>query len=303
MKKFLAPLTVILIIFIGISTSCKERKTRTVEPEITFSVGEPDSTQADLPEEKREIFYGLLTPVEISQIFGRLGATYSPELINDDGNGNDYLSSSKAALNLGVYGVDLSYLKMFNMNSEMVHYMIVVRSLSNKLGIPVDYLTDPINKLENNMSDADSVLIHVNTAYKRIEDHLRLDGRESTAGLMVLGGWIEALYIATELLIDTEEPDPEVVARIAEQKYTLNTLLSFLKNYYDDPVVVYYTKKLKFLKKYFDRFEIYFDKNDLEIDEENQVLKASKSEMTITKQNLTDIRNYAKKMREETVGI
>ena len=92
-------------------------------------------------------------------------------------------------------------------------------------------------------------LIYVNTAYKRIEDHLKVDDRESTAGLMVLGGWIEALYIACELIDDTKNLDPEVVARVAEQKYTLNTLLSFLKNYYDDPVVVYYTKKLKFLKE------------------------------------------------------
>ena len=245
----------------------------------------------------------MLTPVEISQIFNRVGAIYTPELLNDQDKGNNYLSSSKAALNLGVYGVDLSYLKMFDMNAEMVQYLIVVRSLSNKLGIPIDYLTGPINDLEDNMSDSDSVLAHVNNAYKRIEDHLKVDGRESTAGLMVLGGWIEALYIATELLLDTEEPDPEVVARVAEQKYTLNTLLSFLKNYYDDPVVVYYTKKLKFLKKYFDKFEIYFDKNDLEIDRDKQVLKANKSELTITRQNLTDIRNYAKKMREETVGI
>jgi hypothetical protein len=303
MKNSIAPFIAIIILLVGFCTSCNDKTPRTVETEITYAYGMPDSTQADVPEEKREIFYGLLTPVEISQIFSRLETSYNPEILNDNDNSNDYLSSSKAALNLGVYGVDLSYLKMFDMNSEMIQYMMVVRSLSNKLGIPLDYLTEPINNLEGDMSDSDSVLIYVNDAYKRIENHLKVDGRESTAALMVLGGWIEALYIATELLLDTEEPDPEVVARVAEQKYTLNTLLSFLKNYYDDPVVVYYTKKLKFLKKYFDRFEIYFEHNDLEIDRDKRVLKARKSELTITRQNLTDIRNYAKKMREETVGI
>lgn len=298
-------LLTILLVFILIFTlvSCKDRTHKQAKPEITFSIDKTDSTQTDMPEPKREIFYGLLTPVEISEIFTRLGAVYSPEILNDHDNSNDYLSSSKAALNLGVYGVDLSYLKMFDMNSEMVHYMAVVRNLSNKLGIPIDYLTNPINELDKGMEDTDSVLTYVNDAYKLIENHLKTDGRESTAGLMVLGGWIEALYIASELLLETEEPDPEIVARVAEQKYTLNTLLSFLKNYYDDPVVVYYTKKLKFLKKYFDKFEIYFDKNDLEIDRDHQLLKASKSEMTITKQNLIDIKDYVKKMRDETVGI
>jgi hypothetical protein len=111
------------------------------------------------------------------------------------------------------------------------------------------------------------------------------------------------LYISTDLLLDTENPDPEVVQRIAEQKYTLNTLLSFLKNYYDDPVVVYYTKKLKYLKKYFDKFDIYFKKDDLEIDRDKQVLKASGSDMTITKETLKDIKDYARSMREETINL
>lgn len=302
MRRFLPSFLIVLILIIAVG-SCKNVRQRQIDPEITFTVDRTDSNETNLPEAKREIFYGLLTPVEIGQIFDRLGAVYTPELLNDKGNGNDYLSSSKAALNLGVYGVDLSYLKMFDLNGEMVRYMVVVRSLSNKLGIPLEYLTRPIEELEKGMSDSDSVLNYVNDAYKKIEEHLKIDDRESTAGLIVLGGWIEALYIATELLLETEEPDPEIVARVAEQKYTLNTLLSFLKNYYDDPVVVYYTKKLKFLKKYFDRFEIYFDKHDLEIDKSNQILKASKSEMTITRQNLKDIKDYVKKMRDETVGI
>jgi len=302
MKRILFSSLVLIILLISFS-SCSQKKNRKVEPDITFSINSSDSTSNDIPDEKREIFYGLLTPVEISAIFDRLGATYTPEILNDNSRGNDYLSSSKAALNLGVYGVDLSYLKMFGLNAEMMKYMVAVRSLSSKLGIPIDYLTQPIEQLENNLNDPDSILDYVNTAYKRIENHLRVDDRESTAGLMVLGGWIEALYIACELIDESKGLDPEVVARVAEQKYTLNSLLSFLKNYYDDPVVVYYTKKLKFLKRYFDKFEIYFDKTDLEIDEESQVLKASRSEMTITRQNLKDIKDYVKKMREETVGI
>lgn len=283
--------------------ACNVQHTGEIEFTPTFSTLEPDSVASNVPAEKREIFYGILTPVEISNIFNRLGALYTPEILNDENKAGDYLSSSKAALNLGIYGVDLSYLKMFNLNTEMVHYMISVRSLSNKLGIPPDYLTKPIEELENSMGDSDSILVFVNNSYKRIEDHLRETGQESTAGLMVLGGWIEALYISTELLLDLSNPDPEIVERIAEQKYTLNTLLSFLKNYYDDPVVVYYTKKLKFLKKYFDKFDIYFQSGDLEIDCSRKVLKATGSEMTITTETLSDIKNYIRNMRNETVEI
>ena len=114
----------------------------------------------------------------------------------------------------------------------------------------------------------------MNDAYTKMEAHLRESGRESTAGLMIMGGWVEAMYIATQLVYNPDKPDPEVIQKIAQQKYTLTTLLSFLKNYYDDPVVVYYSKKLKYLKNYFDSFDIYFKKGDLEIDTAKQVFRS-----------------------------
>jgi len=302
MKKILSALIVLPAIAM-LLTHCTSRQPAELPFSPTFSTLRSDSVASEVPAEKREIFYGILTPVEMATIFSRLGALYTPEILNDADNARDYLSSSKAALNLGIYGVDLAYLKMFNLNSEMARYMISVRSLSNRLGIPPDYLTRPVEELENNMGDSDSILVFVNNSYRRVENHLRRNSQESTAGLMVLGGWMEALYISTQLLLDTENPDPEVVERIAEQKYTLNSLLSLLKNYYDDPVVVYYTKKLKFLKKYFDRFDIYFQEGDLEIDRSKQVLRATGSEMTITRETLLDIKNYAERMRSETVGF
>ena len=74
-----------------------------------------------------------------------------------------------------------------------------------------------------------------------------------------------------------------------------------MRNYYDDPVVVYYTKKLIFLKKYFDTFDIYFKIGDLKIDTSRKVLEASGCDMTISTETLNNIRNYVAKLREEMV--
>ena len=129
-------------------------------------------------------------------------------------------------------------------------------------------------------------------------------GKEEEKALQDLWLWEDGLKqcsIATQLVYNPEKPDPEVVQKIAEQKYTLTTLLSFLKNYYDDPVVVYYTKKLKYLKNYFDSFDIYFKKGDLEIDTAKQVFRSSGSEMTVTVETLNKIRDYVSKLRTEMV--
>jgi hypothetical protein len=260
------------------------------------------AVEEPVPPEKREIFYGLLTPIEVCNIFNRLGIPYDEASLNPVTNSENYLSSFKTALNLGVYGVDLGYLKIFRKNQDMFNYMLTVRELAGRLSIPESYITDPIRQVETDMDDSDSIMVIMNRAYKKIEDHLRVDGREGTVGLMLMGGWIEALYLATSLTYDETNPDPEVVQKIAEQKYTLNSLLSLMKNYYDDPMVVFYTKKLLFLRRYFDTFDIYFRTGDLEIDTVRQTLVSSGSEMTVTVQTLNNIRDYVAQLRNEIIN-
>jgi hypothetical protein len=298
MKSLLSCLIIFLFLF---TNSCKQapKDKDTFKP--VFSTYKADTTNSKVQVEKNEIFYGILTPVEICAIFNRLGVPYDNATLNPTSNRNQYLSSSKASINTGIYGVDFGYLKMFGIGQEMIDYMVTIRDMSNKLGIPDSYLTEPIRRVQGDMSEADTIMSLMNDAYTKMEDHLRTGGRESTAGLMVMGGWVEAMFIATQLLYNPAKPDPEVIQKIAEQKYTLTSLLSFMKNYYDDPVVVYYTKKLKYLKNYFDTFDIYFKIGDLEIDSTKQVLRSSGSEMTVTVETLNKIRDYVKKLRTEMV--
>jgi len=298
MKSLLSSLIIILFLF---TSSCKheQRDKDTFKP--VFSTYKTDSTGAIVPLVKNEIFYGILTPIEICAIFNRLGVPYDKASLNPTSNHELYLSSSKASINTGIYGVDFGYLKMFGIGQEMINYMVTIRDMSNKLGIPDIYLTEPIKKIQGDMSEPDTIMSLMNVAYTKMETHLRAGGRESTAGLMVMGGWVEAMFLATQMVYDPANPDPEVVQKIAQQKYTLTSLLSFMKNYYDDPVVVYYTKKLKYLKNYFDTFDIYFKKGDLEIDRSKQVFRSSGSVMTVTVETLNKIRDYIKKLRTEMV--
>ena len=293
-------LLILVLLTIVFSQSCKEKPKEKESFEPSFSTYRNNADSADAAS-KNEIFYGILTPVEICSIFNRLGVPYSEAALNPISNSDLYLSNSKAAINTGIYGVDFGYLKIFGIGQEMINYMVTIKEMSNKLGIPDKYLTEPIRKMQSDMGNADTIMKLMNEAYNNMENHLRSGGRESTAGLMVLGGWVEAMYISTQLVYDPENPDPEVIQKIAEQKYTLTTLLSFLKNYYDDPVVVYYTKKLKFLKHHFDTFDIYFRKGDLEIDRAKQVFRSSGSEMTVTIETLNKIRDYIALLRSEMV--
>lgn len=300
MNKYRAIVIVLVVITM---LSCKKSAPEPAEIIPSFSTyGVSDSSSVYVAE-KKEINYGLLTPTEVTTMFNRLGVPHDNSVLNPTENAEKYTSNAKAALNLGIYGVDFGYIKMFGFGQQMLDYVITIKDLSERLGIPDKYLFEPLKKVESEMSDPDTVMALVNKSYSDIETHLRTENRESTAGLMLMGGWIEALYITTHLLYDPENPDSIVVEKIAQQKYTLTSLLSFMKNYYDDPVVVFYTKKLIFLKRYFDTFEIYFKKGDLEIDTGKKVLRASGSDLTVTKETLDNIREYTGKIRGDIISL
>lgn len=296
--KLQFPVAVILIL---LCFSCKLIPEDKDNFNPTFSTYKSETVQTATQVKKEEIFYGTLTPVEICSIFNRLGVKYNSSVMNPVSNSDKYLSNSKTSLNTGIYGVDFGYLKMFGIGQEMINYVVTIKNMSGRLGIPDTYITSPLKMLQGD-PDPDSVTFFMNNAYNNMENHLRESGRESTAGLMVIGGWVEAMYIATQFVYDPANPDPEVIQRIAEQKYSLNSLLSFIKNYYDDPVVVYYSKKLKYLNNYFDSFNIYFRKGDLEIDTVRQVFRASGSEMDVTVETLNKIRDYINVLRAEMIA-
>ncbi len=282
-------------------TSCKKTDKGPQVYAPVFSTRVPSSPDDTL--KNREIFYGLMTPVEVCNIFERLGLSYSDTIISPAENRDLYMSSYKAAMNLGVYGVDMGYMKLFGVNRQTVSYFNTIKTLSGRLNMPDAFLTDAIRGFDRTLNNADSLTGLMNDAYEKIDRHLRQEGSEGTLGLMLMGGWIEAMFLATQLAYDPSDPDPQVVAKIAEQKYSLISLLSFMKNYYDDPMVVFYTKKLKYLNKWFDSFEIYYRQGDVEIDTQRQVITTSGSEMTVTIETINQIRDYILRLRTEITAV
>jgi hypothetical protein len=295
-------LLIIQLIIIVLITSCNSKPPVKKKVEHKFSTIRTDSGEKANKTKKNEISYGLLTPTEITSMFNRLGIPYEKAALNPTENQNLYTSNAKAAINLGIYGVDFGYVKMFSFSQQMINYVMIIKTMSGKLGIPDKYLMEPLKKVESDISSPDTILAMLNKSYTEIENVLRKEGRESTAGLMLMGGWVEAIYLTTQLLYDQEKPDPEVIEKIAQQKYTLTSLLGFMKNYYDDPIVVYYTKKLIFLRRYFDQFDIFFRKGDLEINTSRQVLLATGSETSATLETLNSIKDYVAKLRGEMVS-
>ncbi len=300
MRHFLI-VSVAVCAVILLTASCNNTDKEIKAPVPVFSTYIPESP--DDTTHMREIYYGLMTPVEVCNIFERLGIHFNDTIILPPGNRDLYMSSYKAAMNLGVYGVDMGYVRLFGVNRQTMSYFSTLKTLSNRLNMPDTFITDAIRNLDPEMSHHDSVTRLMNDVYSKIDQHLRDEGNEGTLGLMLMGGWIEAMYLATHLAYDPADPDPQVVGKIAEQKYSLISLLSFMKNYYSDPMVVFYTKKLKYLNRWFDEIEIYYQPGDITVDTLRQVINTSGTEMTVTVEALNEIRDYVAKLRAEITAV
>jgi hypothetical protein len=250
----------IMCFFAFLIISCKQGKKSDLTAgsdslnlgEIKPLVHNVDSMGAGLP-----IFYNMYLSVEMSSLFQTSGAVYKPELLNSADNKSDYVTSSKKALNLGVYAVDLSYAKVFEQYETAAKYFNAMEQMSEELGIPSTYFENTAKRFDRNINNKDSLIAIANEVYMATDKYLRDNERYSAAAQIILGGWIEALHIAVEVANSTKSID--IIERFAEQKTSLNNVIAMLDDYSDDVAIKQNLKKLKELKPLFDALVINVD--------------------------------------------
>lgn len=248
----------------------------------------------------RLIFFNMYLPTEMTHLFEKAGANYNPSLMNPPEVVSRYTSPHSIAVNLGVYGVDLNYAKLYNQNQEVAKYISSVKILASKLGIPHDYYEELLISLEKYYGEKDSITRIATDIYSKTDEYLKAKNKNSYAALIVLGGWVEALYIATKIY----ENDPTkigIMERITEQKYSLNNLISLLSNYEDDITIVGYILMLKTLKKSFDQFQILYKPEKLTIDSLNNIITTTGFETEIPPHIIKEISHIISGIRSEFV--
>lgn len=240
------------------------------------------------------IFYNMYLSVEMSSLFESIGAVFNSDILNSTSKIPEYLTSSKKALNLGIYAVDLSYARIFEQIEFTSKYFHAMQKLSEELGIPSDYFLTTAQRFDRNIDNKDSLIEIANDVYMATDNFLKENERYSAAAQIILGGWTEALYIAMD--IAKESKDVEVLERIAEQKYSLENLIEMLGNHNDDEVIANYLVKLQALKGVFNTYEekVNSSINNESVDEKRHV------EFILTE--IKELDKHIKELRGEIIG-
>lgn len=286
---------IIFISFVGL-TNCNSSKSRNTSADSLLVDEKPDTSNKTIA-----IFYQMMLPSEISTIFEKTGAVYNPQILNPLENKSRYTTNSKAALNLGIYGVDLGYVKIFSQAQKSIMYFSEIHEISKQIGIPEDYFVEGIGYFQKKITNRDTITTLANKVYTSTNIYLQKNERPETAALIVLGGWVEALYISSMILQD-DKANAEITKRIAGQKYSLNSLTSYLNNYRNDISVSKYLLMLKVLKKQYDNVNIMFDQSSMQMDTINKIIHSDSYKVEISQQTLSDICKVISGIRAEIIN-
>lgn len=292
---------IILIILLSFS-ACKSdnSKDKNVENAIEEAI-EVDEKLVNNFNKAKQVFYALPSPIETLMLIKRSGASYDEELLNPTENLSNYNTTRSRALNLGIYSADLSYSSLFDQTQTSIKYMSASKRLADELGILNAIDENTISRLERNVNNRDSVMDILSDSFANSNTFLKENDREETAALIIAGGWLEGLYIATQLA-QTTESNNELIDRIIDQKISLETLLSLLKDFPENDDVNQVIKQFVEIKNVYDKIQVVSSKVEPETNANTKIttLKA-KTDIFISEQVFDSLLFKVDKIRNEVV--
>lgn len=231
-----ASLTIRLVTFAGLllmffaCNSGAKKGSENSEKDIIESVPMNEQLVEDLNKSKL-IFYSLPSPLETAMLIKRTGAGFNPDILNPLDNISKYNTNFKMAVNLGIYSADLSYASLFDQSQTTIEYMGNARNLADKLGILGAIDEQTIRQLEENMNNREVVMNIISETYMNSNAYLSENDRAAVSVIVLAGGWIEGLYLATSLTQGSLQNNKNLVERILYQKLSLVTLQNMMETY------------------------------------------------------------------------
>ncbi|MCF6241716.1 MAG: hypothetical protein L3J74_10270 [Bacteroidales bacterium] len=185
----------------------------------------------------KEIFETFPSPVETAKSISKAKVKFNQNILNPVNNVPYYESSKSLALNLGVYCADLSYAGFYEQNQLVSSYLSAIKTIADNLGITQIMDEKDILKIEDNISNQDSLRRLIEEVFLSSGRYLNEDNRPEMAILVLVGAWIEGMYIAMQLATQSVEINKELAERIASQRKSLGLVVNALANYSDYAVV------------------------------------------------------------------
>lgn len=195
--------------------------------------GKSNKDNNDLSLDKEEVVrevikYPIPTPEEIQKALNNAGANYIYSLCNPIEKVDQYITDKDKALNLGVYGANLSYSSTYRMKQETLNYLKVCKKLVDELQISTEFNASFAERVGQNIDNPDSLNKIISNSFIDTYTFLQNNGKDYLSILVMAGSWVEGLYITVEITKSTPK-NALFMKVVANQKQTLGKVLELLE--------------------------------------------------------------------------
>ena len=226
--SFLSRLFVLLLL-VSSFVACKSETNKTSN-DITIDEFLSDDVIFDDIDKAKKIFYSLPSPLETALIIKSAGAKFDQEILNPIDNVQNYTTNRAMALNLGIYTTDLSFASLFEQTQTSIDYMGATRSMAEGLDISDAINKETMERLENNLNNRDIVMDIISETFLNSSSYLKENERQDVAAIVLVGGWVEGLYLASRLTVGQDVENNKLVDRILEQKLSFTIVQRLLED-------------------------------------------------------------------------
>lgn len=299
MKTIVHSLILLAVVSV-MATSCSNKSSKNHAKDIDLSIQNIDSLSQTI--KFSNTLFSLPSPYQLTMLVRNTGVSFNSNLLNSLENNQNYTSSFDKCVNLGVYGADLAYMSIYEQAPLIVSLFSVIKSLSNDLDLTSAFSKELVERIENNVNDKDSLMNIVSGAYRDMDVYMKETQRQREGSLVLAGGWIESMYILSQLTVETKSD--ALAQRIGESRQPLDNLIKILSPYYHDaPEIESLLDELVELADIFAGVESQYTYVVPEIDAEKKMtIVKSVTKITISDDVLSEIAEKVSVIRESIIN-
>jgi len=210
------------------TTSCKHNEAPALPTQEVIKDSANSATVTTL----EQLMSNIPAPMDISKELAKEGVQMNTALLNSPDKASSYSGTLQQAVNMGVYGADMGYVISYNQMQQGMQYMAQVAKLAQGLGITSAYDQKLMDMFKNSSANKDSIALAVQTAFDQAQKELYSNKRAATSSLVFAGGWIEGLYIATNLVKDEKnDKNAAMYQKIWDHVYSFQYIQKVLTGY------------------------------------------------------------------------
>lgn len=252
----------------------------------------------------KRVFYSLPSPLETAMLIKNANAGYDENYLNPISNADNYNTNLQMALNLGIFSTDLSYASLFDQTQATLNYINAAKKMADGLEILDAIDESTIQRLEENINNRDIIIDIISETLLNSSSFLEDRGLQSTSAIILVGGWVEGLHLATSLVEDEDNlKGNKLVERIVDQKLSMDIVINLLENNNESIEIQTLLKDVNQLKEIFDKISIVQGEiTAVEDPKTNVTTLKSESTINITKEVFIELKDKVKELRTRYIS-